>query len=64
MRGTRKAQEGHDLREAGSGEAFAAGDGGMGLDLACVELALPFLGEPQELGGAGATALLRRRGAL
>ncbi len=43
----REAEEGHDLAHAGAGEAFAAGDFSLALDLACIELALPFLGEPQ-----------------
>ena len=50
--------EGHDLADAGAGEVFAAGDGGLAFDLASVELALPFLGEAQELRSAGGAALL------
>jgi len=53
----REAEKGHDLADAGAGDAFAAGDGGLALDLAPVELASPFLGKAQEPGGAGARGL-------
>jgi len=53
-----KPQEGHDLADAGAGDAFAACDGCLAFDLAGVELALPFLGEAQELSAAGTMALL------
>jgi len=58
--GRREAQEGHYLTDAGAGEAFAAGDGGLTFDLAIVKLALPPSGEAQELGCAGSATLLGR----
>ena len=59
-----KTQEVQHLGHAGTGEAFAAGDGGSAFDLTCVELALPLLGQAQEPDGAGATAPPKRLGIL
>ncbi len=49
--GRGEVEKGHDLADSGAGEALAAGDGGLVFNLAGVELALPFLGLAQVLGG-------------
>ena len=54
----REAKKRHDLTDAGAGKAFTAGDGDLALDFAGVELALPFVGEAEELGGTGDPGLL------
>ena len=51
-----KAEEGHDLAEAGAREAFRSGDGGLAFDLASVKLALQFVDDPQEPGEADVAA--------
>lgn len=42
-------QQVHDLRDSSAGDAFAAGDGGLGGDLASAELATPFYGLAKRL---------------
>ena len=62
--GRGESQERYDLRDPGAGEAFTAGNVGLGGDLACVDLTPPLNGPAEERGHPRRAWLARRTSRL